>query len=64
MLSCEFCEISKNTLFTEHLRATASRLIYLSFVRALLIFIQRQRYYGKPQKTASVNHVKRRKQFQ
>ena len=24
MLSCEFCEISKNTFFTEHLRATAS----------------------------------------
>ena len=24
MLSCEFCEISKNIFFTEHLRATAS----------------------------------------
>ena len=24
MLSCEFCEISKNTFFTEHLWATAS----------------------------------------
>ena len=24
MLSCEFCEISNNTFFTEHLRATAS----------------------------------------
>ena len=24
MFSCEFCEISKNTFFTEHLRATAS----------------------------------------
>ena len=24
VLSCEFCEISKNTFFTEHLRATAS----------------------------------------
>ena len=24
MFSCKFCEISKNTFFTEHLRATAS----------------------------------------
>ena len=24
MVSCEFCEISKNTVFTEHLWATAS----------------------------------------
>ena len=24
MFSCEFCEIFKNTCFTEHLRATAS----------------------------------------
>ena len=24
MLFCEFCEISKNTFFTEHLRVTAS----------------------------------------
>ena len=24
LFSCEFCEISKNTFFTEHLRATAS----------------------------------------
>ena len=24
MFSCEFCEISKNTFFTEHLRTTAS----------------------------------------
>ena len=26
MFSCEFCEISKNTFFSEHLRATASGL--------------------------------------
>ena len=24
MFSCEFCEISKNTFFTEHIRTTAS----------------------------------------
>ena len=26
VFSCEFCEISKNTFFTEHLWATASAL--------------------------------------
>ena len=29
MLSCEFCEISKNTIFTEHLWATASVIIWM-----------------------------------
>ena len=29
MFSCEFCEISKNTFFTEHFRATASVLVWL-----------------------------------
>ena len=28
MFSCEFCEISKNTFFTEHLRVTASGYFY------------------------------------
>ena len=27
VFSCEFCKISKNTLFTEHLRTTASNFI-------------------------------------
>ena len=27
MFSCEFCDISKNTFFTEHLRATASNIV-------------------------------------
>ena len=27
MFSCEFCEISKNTFFTEHLWATASKQV-------------------------------------
>ena len=27
MFSCEFCEISKNTFFTEHVCANASRFI-------------------------------------
>ena len=29
VLSCEFCEISKNTFFTEHLQATASHILFL-----------------------------------
>ena len=28
MFSCEFCEISKNSFFTEHLRTTASDLVF------------------------------------
>ena len=27
MLSCEFCEIPKNTFFTEHIWTTASEII-------------------------------------
>ena len=30
VLSCEFCEISKNTIFTEHLRTTVSVSIYIN----------------------------------
>ena len=30
MFSCEFCEISKNTFFTEHLQMTASEYIVIS----------------------------------
>ena len=34
VFSCEFCEIFKNTFFTEHLRATASERISLkNFIR-------------------------------
>ena len=31
VFSCEFCEISKNTFFTEHVWATASILITINF---------------------------------
>ena len=31
MLSCEFCEISESTFFTEHLWATASEYIMIRF---------------------------------
>ena len=30
VFSCEFCKISKNTFFTEHLRATASADTYIT----------------------------------
>ena len=30
MFSCEFCEISKNTIFTEHLHTTAFKTSYMS----------------------------------
>ena len=30
VFSCEFCEISKNTFFTEHLRAKVVQILYLS----------------------------------
>ena len=35
VFSCDFCEISKNTFFTEHFRATASvfEMQFLSFSR-------------------------------
>ena len=29
VFSCEFCDISKNTFFTEHLWTTASELIFM-----------------------------------
>ena len=31
VFSCEFCKISKNTLFTEHLWVTASVLVSATF---------------------------------
>ena len=32
VFSCEFCEISKNTFSTEHLRTTASGIVKLNEV--------------------------------
>ena len=32
VFSCEFCEISRSTFFTVHLRATASLWIYVEFI--------------------------------
>ena len=37
VFSCEFCKISKNTFFTEHVRATASvRIIWGYFVYSMI----------------------------
>ena len=47
MFSCEFCEISKNTFFTEHLWATAS---------ALSLFAQ-QKCIGKDPRNSYIAHV-------
>ena len=43
MSSCEFCEISKNTFFTEHLWTTASERmrLYFSTIREYAVLIGR-----------------------
>ena len=33
MFSCEFCEISKNTFYTEHLWKTASEPFYAGIIQ-------------------------------
>ena len=39
MFSCEFCEISKNTFFTEHLWTTASEYTTYKIFRIHIIHI-------------------------
>ena len=34
LFSCQFCEIFKNTIFTEHVRGTASNYYYLRWVHS------------------------------
>ena len=46
MFSCEFCEISQNTFFTEHVRAT-------DFVGELSIF---QEYFAKVKECSTFNN--------
>ena len=57
MFSCEFCEISKNTLFTEHLWTTASDFICGVFFVFSIIknfrheinrFVRKKSTSGKP----------------
>ena len=52
MFSCELCEISKNTFFTEQLRATASvvlgyRHVALAFPQLPGIYYQRNKEYNR-----------------
>ena len=39
VFSCEFCEISKSTFFTQHLRTIASFIVNLSYVLMLPYFL-------------------------
>ena len=68
MFSCEFCQISKNTLFTEHLWTTASTnrekdgrknfwLFVLLFTRITPtgLVLQREFYFSWKNHTSSTN---------
>ena len=41
VFSCEFCDISKNTFFTEHIRTTAS--VQIQNLYTLLAFLSRRK---------------------
>ena len=67
MFSCEFCEISKNTFFTEHLWATASKQVTvplqcLQTAKPLISSCRRtgetilSNYWQKPKITATVHY--------
>ena len=67
MFSCEFCEISKNTFFTEHLRATTSKQVTvplqcLHMAKLLIISSRRtgetilSNYWQNPKITAAVHY--------
>ena len=47
MFSCGFCEISKNTFFTEQLRATASEFSELMLFSTINVYIFLGRVYFK-----------------
>ena len=61
MFFCEFCEISKNTFFTEHLWATASEQVTVS-LQCLQMAKWRtgetilSNYWQKPKITATVHY--------
>ena len=57
VFSCEFCEISKNTFFTEHLWTTASTLI----CDCLFIFNSMKVEAGSYLPTCTYHHTKIRK---
>ena len=64
VFSCEFCEISKNTFFTEHLQATASnlgrkfksaKLIFQKFgVLLLVTFVNFKKTYKKDNQSSNI----------
>ena len=67
MFSCEFCEISKNTFFTEHLWVTASRQVTvplqcLQTAKSLISSCRRtdetilSNYWQNPKITATVHY--------
>ena len=56
MFSCEFFEIFKNTLFTEHLRTTASA-VYRVCVENRLILEPKYSSNGKECKVTSLNYI-------
>ena len=67
MFSCEFCEISKNTFFTEHLWATASKQVTvplqcLQTAKSLISSCRRtgetilSNYWQNPKITATVHY--------
>ena len=49
VFSCEFCEISKNTFFTEHLWTTASGItcvtVYVQYFFLILVLLQVELFY-------------------
>ena len=47
VFSCEFCEISKNTFFTEDLRTTASKFFISQFKSLRVLFNIPQMYSQK-----------------
>ena len=61
VFSCEFCEISKNTFFTEYLRATASER-YLAFkdCGSLNIFVKFLKRYLDAQKPPSRGDLRKK----
>ena len=61
VFSCEFCEISKNTFFTEHLWATASKATKQKSYYFRLIFRISEMYsgYTPSHQTSNENNVQR-----
>ena len=45
LFSCEFCKISKNTFFTEHVWTTNSLSFLVNLARNLLIFLKKQLFH-------------------